>query len=114
MTRYDLYELVGSLTLDEAHEVVEAVLGVTLEARWSDFLGGDYSGTEVEQRTEEIRLIPNYADEEGYLLEKGVSEGAMLLYVEGSDRWDEIDSRLGADERFVQLRTKVTPDSKSE
>ena len=106
MSRQDLYELVGSLSLDEAHEVVEAVLGVTLEPRYSYFLGGDYSGTSVAGHAEEIRLIPNYADEEGYLLEDCVPEGTLLLYIDTSDRWDAMDRILNSDPRFVHLRTE--------
>lgn len=45
-------------TVDEAEPIVTTALGVTLEARWSDFLGGEY-WTDGIGSHESLRILDN-------------------------------------------------------
>lgn len=73
----------GDLGLEEAYVHLVRGTNITLEARHSLFIGGDYYCTPFGQ-PKVLSLQPNVQDDEGYLAEPDFPEHRMILYVDGS------------------------------
>lgn len=105
MKRFDVYGS-ESLSLDEAARLVEVALGVSVEARESSFLGGEYfyfrgSGDPFE----ELIVQANFEDEDGYLAEADFPSHKTLVYTAQSN--DLVDARLRGLDGLSLLRSEV-------
>lgn len=106
MTRYDLYGW-QTMPLDRAQEVLRKRLGVRFTARESSYLGDYYASTrELDDGKEEILIQENHADENGELIEADFPQHATLVYVNGSDRWEDLDPVLASVEGLQLLRSE--------
>jgi hypothetical protein len=108
---YDLYGT-DSPDMDALRHALEAALGIEFEARWSDFLGGDYySWRPGDPSQEHLRIIRNHHydadpdhDEEMVVAEPEFNDYKLLLRVEGTTRGDHIRDRLSTVLGLVFLR----------
>jgi hypothetical protein len=81
---------------------IEAVLGIQFQARWSDFFGGDYFSWRPGGGSggEHLRIICNhYRNLSDYhpvmeVAEPEFADYSVLLRVDGSQRGDDLKSRL--------------------
>jgi hypothetical protein len=92
MTYYDLYGT-RTATIEELEHAVSSVLGIAFTARRNDAVG-DYYLAVVDG--EHFSIQPNYesdGDEEG-VLETRFADYRLLLYVDDTERGDEIRDRL--------------------
>jgi hypothetical protein len=87
----DLY----GFTSGDLHQIAETLkqtLGITLQYRWSDFIG-DYYCTPLEIEGE-IKLIYNYYEGEEAYLEPDFQTYSLLLYVRNGPYKGEIEPLL--------------------
>jgi hypothetical protein len=90
--------------MNELRRAIEAVLNIEFEARWSDFLGGEYFSWRPSDATgrEHLRVIFNHhrnlSDYEPAMevAEPAFTDYLLLLRVEGSERGDELKRRLAS------------------
>lgn len=91
MSRHDLY---GSHA--ESLEAVKASLeprtGWQFDLHNSYFWGGDYC--KAVTQTEQVKIHPQFADEDGLVLELEFSGWPFFVYVDASDRWADLELLL--------------------
>lgn len=80
MPRFDLYRARDGMLHDTADHV-SAALGAMFDAHDSDFIGGEYLLAHVGAVV--IKVMPNYRDDEGYVLEPDCGPDDVLVYVSG-------------------------------
>ena len=103
MKRFDLYGS-KSLSPGEAARRLAVVLEMRVEARDSDYRGGEYYlGTG--DAAEKLTVQANFEDEDGYLAEPGFPSHTTLVYVTGAN--DVTDGRLRSVDGLSLLRTEV-------
>lgn len=103
MKRFDLYGACRG-SLQDVRDAIEQGLGSEFALHESGFLGGEYFRSVTP--AEEILIQANTPDQEGYSPEPEFKEWAILVYVNDSTRWDEVDrlmSRIGA---LTRLRSE--------
>jgi hypothetical protein len=103
MKRFDLYG--SSVTsLEEIRAELEFQVGVFFSAHESGYMGGEY--LRASAPGEEILILAHVADEEGYFAEPGFEDWALLVYVNESQRWPELEVCLSHVKDLVLLRTE--------
>ncbi len=94
MAYYDLYEIQAK-TLEEARETVEKALEIVFSVHESSYHGGKYYRlNDIDQ--ENFILQNNYDPFENEWFEDEFKEAKSLLYVNKTDRKEEIKCKLKA------------------
>ncbi len=104
MKRFDLYGA-RSGSLDEVREAIERRLGREFVLHESSYVGGEYF--RVAGPPEEILIQAHIPDDEGYFAEPDFQEWSVLVYVNDSTRWDEVDALLANVKLLHRLRTET-------
>ena len=109
MKSYDLYGS-RSGTLEELRAAVESVLGVEFVAHRSDYVGDYYKTAGFVGET--IAIQPNHLAEgdEAEVLEPEFADRPVLVYVNDTERGDEIGVRLLDIPGLELLRRDTRPD----
>jgi len=102
MKAYDVYGI-DAPDLDSARDLVEARLGIRLEARESSYRGGDYYKMRG-AGDESFILQRNYDPIENEWNEPEDEDKAFLLFVEETDRSAELTALLTRDGAVVLIR----------
>ena len=76
--RFDLYSATGP-SLEDVKRLLSQALAIEFELHSSFYLGGDYYLWEGDGH-DEVKILVNTADEEGYLLESQRPVGEILVY----------------------------------
>jgi nuclear transport factor 2 (NTF2) superfamily protein len=82
------------MTIEELRDELEARLGVTFRARYSDDIGSYFKASGV--GSENFSIQPNYEDDrdEDHVQEPAFADHAVLLYVNRTERGDEVRDAL--------------------
>jgi hypothetical protein len=104
-----VYDLYGSCSvpLEELRDAVESMLGVEFSPHRSDYVGDYYKTAGFVGET--IAIQPNYLDggDEDEVLEPAFADRPVLLYVNETDRGDEIRGLLAGIAGLDFLRRKT-------
>ncbi len=103
MKRFDLYGAHNS-SLEEVLDAIQHNLDSEFALHDSDYLGGEYFRSASPR--EEILVQPNSPDDEGYCPEPDFEEWPILVYVNKSERWDEVDHAMSKIEGLKRLRSE--------
>ena len=106
--RVDVYRAAAGSTLADAATRLGSVIGAVPELHESGYFGGDYFKL-TRVTGVDIRVHVNRRDDEGYLLEADCDEGAILVYVSGTEAAVRaLEPLLTA---FPRVRTRAYPAS---
>jgi hypothetical protein len=102
MSTFDLYGL-GFSSLDAARDAIEQTLRITMSPHESSYRGGDYYAF-GEDVTENLILQRNYDDISDEWTLPNSKESTYLLYVNNTQRAEELESRLANVGRLLSRR----------
>jgi hypothetical protein len=100
------YYLYGSdrMGIQEVCDALSASLGISFNARESDFKGGRYYIAQKSQGAEKITVERNWEDDEGYLAEPQFPKCSTLVYV--AEPTAHLLSTLEHESRLQRLRVE--------
>ncbi len=104
MKRFDLYGACGG-SLEEVRLRVQHGLDRDFVLHESGYRGGEYF--RAAGPPEEVLLQTNAPDEEGYYPEPEFREWPILVYINDSQRWGELDRRIAEIHSLVLLRSET-------
>ena len=105
---YDLYGA-RAIAAEELRMIVESALGISFRARYNDSIGSYFN---ADVGSENFTVEPNFLDvgDEEEIQEPEFADRSVLLYVNGTERGDELRGRLLGIPGLELLRRDTRPD----